>query len=986
MIDIIEVIKASSPDATHQWKNLITALEKREKHLLALLSSLFAHAENFFLEIINETGSPLSQIITKQTLMDFIQRDLTNLLLPLISRVCIYEMYVVAENHKLQGETPEKRFDYFVSLLSDPKTALLLFEKYPLLKTLIDTVYQQYLENQTQLMQRLANDYKEICQFFFKKKIERPLFLTRITSAGDRHNQGRCVSILEFSNEKDNFKLVYKPRSLRIDQAFQQLIDWFNQKLSAQLYCPKILLKPEYGWCEFITYTECKNKKEVALFYQRLGILLGISHLLASTDIHAENIIAHGSHPVFVDFECALRPLFKSDDQKPSPEVPPHLVSDTALLPARFMAREDYNGIDLSGIFWPDEQEAPYRRMCWKKLGTDEMYLVREKSILPTQQNMPRLKHDHVDPLSYEKEISSGFTRCYQLILDHKKELLSDHSPLNAFQNVPIRVLFRATVVYAKLLFESYHPLLLYDNDKRRDHFLWLKEHAKPLIFSEEILDSEINDLLSNNIPYFSCQADKEQVFSPTHQQIALQFRFSGLERVKQHLIHRFNKNDLRLQLLIIENSFMTLRLNRGLAYEKNIPVSDEIPSSSRNIKDEAFMLAKKELDRLTDYAIIGDNRIMWPCIEMVGSDAWSPAFTDISLYKGIAGISLVFAYAASLFESKPYERIARLGLNSLIEVFSEQKKEAIVSMGVGAFTGLGGLIYALDQFIPDKRIRPMLEILFTWMDEFIEKDNILDVLSGSAGFIPLLLSAQSFINPKRKIMLLKKVAKHILTQYPNPAKLFTGYKNPYANQPLLGASHGAAGFIWALVKANYFLHDKNIEQWIKSALAYERSHFDYEKNNWPSFQKQNREHYRGDKFMTAWCHGAAGIGLTRLDSREFWQDDLIDEEIDRAIQTTLKEGFSLSTTLCHGDLGNLDFLLEASQKNPSKKLQDIFHTHAVFVVERIKKHGISLDIRGTLPFPGLMLGVAGVAYQLMRVAEPQRLPSILLLKLPTLW
>ncbi|MFQ6274773.1 hypothetical protein [Coxiella burnetii] len=51
-----------------------------------------------------------------------------------------------------------------------------------------------------------------------------------------------------------------------------------------------------------------------------------------------------------------------------------------------------------------------------------------------------------------------------------------------------------------------------------------------------------------------------------------------------------------------------------------------------------------------------------------------------------------------------------------------------------------------------------------------------------------------------------------------------------------------------------------------------------------------------------------------------------------------------------------------------------------------MKKHGISLDIRGTLPFPGLMLGVAGVAYQLMRVAEPQRLPSILLLKLPTLW
>ncbi|WP_267256779.1 lanthionine synthetase LanC family protein [Coxiella endosymbiont of Ornithodoros maritimus] len=57
----------------------------------------------------------------------------------------------------------------------------------------------------------------------------------------------------------------------------------------------------------------------------------------------------------------------------------------------------------------------------------------------------------------------------------------------------------------------------------------------------------------------------------------------------------------------------------------------------------------------------------------------------------------------------------------------------------------------------------------------------------------------------------------------------------------------------------------------------------------------------RVDKFMTAWGHAAAGIGLIRLDIREFSQDDLVDKEIDRAIQTTLKEDFGLNMNLCHG-------------------------------------------------------------------------------------
>nr|WP_284698441.1 lanthionine synthetase LanC family protein [Coxiella burnetii] len=70
----------------------------------------------------------------------------------------------------------------------------------------------------------------------------------------------------------------------------------------------------------------------------------------------------------------------------------------------------------------------------------------------------------------------------------------------------------------------------------------------------------------------------------------------------------------------------------------------------------------------------------------------------------------------------------------------------------------------------------------------------------------------------------------HLLTQYPEPDKLPDSLENKYSDQPLLGFSHGIAGFTWALAKANEFLHDKKIESWIKNALAYERCRFDAKK------------------------------------------------------------------------------------------------------------------------------------------------------------
>ena len=65
---------------------------------------------------------------------------------------------------------------------------------------------------------------------------------------------------------------------------------------------------------------------------------------------------------------------------------------------------------------------------------------------------------------------------------------------------------------------------------------------------------------------------------------------------------------------------------------------------------------------------------------------------------------------------------------------------------------------------------------------------------------------------------------------------------------------------------------------------------------------------------MTAWCHGAPGIGLARLCSLQHLDDAAIRAEIGTALQTTLAQGFGGNHSLCHGDLGNLELLLQASE------------------------------------------------------------------------
>jgi class II lanthipeptide synthase len=204
--------------------------------------------------------------------------------------------------------------------------------------------------------------------------------------------------------------------------------------------------------------------------------------------------------------------------------------------------------------------------------------------------------------------------------------------------------------------------------------------------------------------------------------------------------------------------------------------------------------------------------------------------------------------------------------------------------------------------------------------------------------------------------------------------------------EPLTGFSHGAGGMAWALLELTALTGEERFRTAALAAIAYERSLFSSEAGNWPDLRKLKTSRWAGDngqpRFMTAWCHGAPGIGLARLHSLPHLNETAVRAEIDTAIHT-LARGFGGNHSLCHGDLGNLELLLQAGQVLDYPRWGAHVDRIAAIILESINQSGWLCGTPLGVESPGLMTGLAGIGYGLLRVAEPRRVPSVLVLEPP---
>jgi type 2 lantibiotic biosynthesis protein LanM len=261
-----------------------------------------------------------------------------------------------------------------------------------------------------------------------------------------------------------------------------------------------------------------------------------------------------------------------------------------------------------------------------------------------------------------------------------------------------------------------------------------------------------------------------------------------------------------------------------------------------------------------------------------------------------------------------------------------------------------------------------------------IAADQLFDIMAGAAGAILGLLALHEVTADPAVLEQAATCGHHLLNHRLTSDTGFRSWAIP-DEKLLTGFSHGAAGIAYALLRLYETTQDAAFLEAAQEAIAYERSVFSPTAGNWPDLRslviRDNQP-----SFMTSWCHGATGIGLARLGSLAILDTPEIHGEIAIALNTTLKFGLQDIDHPCCGNCGRIELLVVAAQKLSRPELRETAQKQAAWVVTRAKQAG-AFHLFPNLPKdvynPGFFQGTAGIGYELLRLAYPNILPSVLL-------
>ncbi|HEU5373949.1 MAG TPA: type 2 lanthipeptide synthetase LanM family protein [Ktedonobacteraceae bacterium] len=964
-----------------------------------------------------------------QSMLSLLLPHLWNRIEPQVSKTVVLELNIARLRGRLQGETAQERFHDFLRLLQMPEHLQPFLEEYSVLARQLLISSQIWADVSLTFLQRLCADWQEILTVFAPE--QEPGELTSAAGgAGDTHRGGQSVIILTFSS---GWRLVYKPRSLAIDVHFQELLNWLNAQ-GSHLPFPllKLITKAHYGWSEFISVSDCSSEEEVQRFYERQGGYLALLYMLGASDFHLENVIAAGEHPFLVDLEALFHPQMSTGNGPISlaQHTLDHSVLRAMLLPVRILSNDEHEGIDVSGLARRVEgQLSPHLVPRWEDAGTDEMRLERKRVALGKAGNCPRLSGQEVQPLDYIETIIAGFRAIYALLMVHQDTILEAWLP--RFAHDEIRCVARNTRAYALLLSESFHPNLLRDALRRERFFdhLWLDVANRPIL--ARLIRAERADLYQADIPLFTTRPDSHDLWTSHGECLHAFFEKSSLESVGERL-QQFSEEDLNRQVWLIRASFATI-VTESAPPESSVPAEVEdskgngwdVSSGVSSLKDEPLLSASGGLmdqcypnhvphherflaearaigDRLCTSALQNEEQANWIGLTLVRDREWQITVAGLDLYSGLPGILLFLAYLGQITREKRYTDLARTGLRSL-QILLEQNHGFLERVGIGALSGLGSCVYLYSHLIAlwqDASLLRKVEELVEHFPGMIEKDETFDLVSGSAGGIAGLLSLYAIVPSHQTMKVAIQCGTHLLSSAQS-MQTGLGWRTRQQDVPLTGFSQGTAGIAWSLLRLATATGEGRFRDTALQAMAYERSLFSPKQCNWPDLRKrssgtaqlrENTQPPREEKmhYSMSWSHGAPGIALGRLLSLPHLDDVEMQKELETALRITLACGTGYSHelvgsnhSLAHGDGGNLDIVLLAAQKLQDPSLR----TRLARLVSQFLASGRQSDWIMGVPFNvetvGLMEGLAGIGYQCLRLAEPERVPSVLALAPP---
>jgi type 2 lantibiotic biosynthesis protein LanM len=942
--------------------------------------------------------------------VDGVARVLRTLVWRHVRRVVLVELHAARLSGQLTAGDPRARWQEWVETLAAPGAWKKLTAPYPDLLPRLRVLIGNRGTAAGRFAERFATDRAVVARLAagapttgHQTAQDDAELVEFRPGAGDSHRAGQTVAVVGLTGGR----VVYKPRSMRVDTALQKLLDRIlaEEPAGTRIRVPRA--RPatdgagEYGWAAHVEHRYCRDDDELRAFYRGLGQWLAVMRLLGGSDLHSENVIADGPVPVVVDCETLFTPYHLPDVStfgqatELAVELLGRSVLRTGLLPGRGAALA-LRGADISAAGGLPGQQPTARVATIVDHGTDRARLATVE--VPAGGPSDHLPGPEPDLGRYWEHVVTGFTGLSRRIraLDDRGDLVE---ALAGFAGTPVRVVTRDTTTYGELMQMLWHPSALFEPEPAvaRAVSLLARQAANRSGAPDDpqVIAAEVEDLRDGDVPMYTTSPGDGVLAGPRGT------RWGEPQDLVGSALRRWRMSDLGTDRKVIRATLVSAYLNEGW---ESPPPNVAPPVRASDLDLARRRAAASIMAELAGSAIRGrDGTVTWVA-PMLDATGWSVLPTTVDVYNGAAGVAIVLAGYVREVECGRADPVPGLPeLRDAVVRSWRMTEDALAGRRLspdvadlrarpdppGGYLGLGGRIWAwllLHRLgaVPGVLARQRAEAAAALLPEAVAADEAHDMLLGSAGaLVPLLRLAEHTGNDRWR-----QVAGTIVAHLRKGAEAVDGgacWRNGPGTTATLGMSHGAFGIGWALARYAHATGDAAAATLAGEAFAWADGHYDLRQGRWRD-PRGFPEPPRG------WCHGPPGFGLCAADLLATgaaavvggpggvgsggvgaWQDLL-----DRAINGLWPEGLELAFNLCHGDLGTwetVDRARAVGAELPDRDRADAVARILGGIVENGPATGLTRDVFQ----PGLLIGSGGVAYQLLRLHPECDLPSVLL-------
>lgn len=815
-----------------------------------------------------------------------------------------------ARRRGLPGDTPERRYDAFTESLRDPAEARRIWAEYPVLAGQAARLLDAWTNARAAFARDLAADLPALTAAFGGLGAVAGVRF----GSEETHRGGRTVALVRF----ERGTLVYKPRSLAVDQCFDRLLGWFNASggVPHPLRRIRLLDRGDRGWSEYAEPAPCAPERLPAFFW-RMGALLALTHAVHGYDLHADNVIAAGADPVVVDLEA----LFHTEGTQPvarrarlgdpAAERLAASVLRTGLLPGPLVMPDTGTelpfGVDISPLGTAPGRRSLIPTPVVEHAGTDRMRAGLGYRDVPAPAGRLRLPDGGTpDPRAHRDALTAGYAFAHRLLAEAGTGLLAPGGPLDGCADVPVRLIQLSTFLYVRLMLEGWRSEAARDPAVHERGLARLDAGWPGVPHRDALIAAEKAALRRGEVPVFEIRPGHRDLWLEDGTRLPGVLPAAPLAETAARLA-ALREDGAAAQLEIIDASLAALDTRPRAGHRvPGPPDGDPVRG--------ALALAR----RLEETVVRDGDRIGWPTIEVVDAASRRVAPVGLDLYGGLPGIGLFLTYLSAVTDDPWAARLAE-----------RVADEVAVRLRAGADVPALGPVYHLAHAAAVHRRPDLAEAA---------RDALLtapappgpDVLDGEAGLLLSALALHAVLPGERVRDAARASGERLMAMEP---------AGP-------GLGYGAPGAALALARLHGLLGDRRHAARAK-ALA---------------VPPEDPE--------PGWCQGAAGTGLALIDllARPACAAPELERSLDAAAAAARSAALPATglpdDSLCHGASGLTDLLAALGEDAPDPP-------------------GGPWRTALPAPAPGLLAGLSGIGYGLLRRARAADVPAVLALAPP---